>query len=116
MKALLICPSDRPAVSHLADAVPLALVPIMGKTLVEYWLDYLSTLGAREVTIISSDRPHLVRKLVDGGARWGLRVRVIPERFELSPAEARAKYIGECRCGWLGEPNDAIVMDHFPGV
>jgi hypothetical protein len=116
MKALLICPSDRPAVSHLADAVPLAIVPIMGKSLVEYWLDYLAALGAQAVTIISSDRPHLVRRLVDGGTRWGLKVRVVPERFELSPAEARAKYIRDSGRGWLSAPNDVIVMDHFPGV
>src|SRR6266480_5550580 len=103
MKALLICPSDRPGVSHLADAVPLSNVPILGKTLLEYWLDHLAALGAKEVLILSSDRPHLVRKLVDGGIRWGLKVDVIPERWELTVTEARAKYVGNSDGTWLSQ-------------
>src|SRR5258706_4888624 len=116
MKTLLICPSDRPAVSHLAEAVPLSNVPILGKSLVEYWLDHLVTVGAKEVVILSSDRPHQVRALVEGGTRWGLKVEVIPERWELSITEARAKYIHQSGNHWLTEPNDAILMDHLPGL
>jgi len=58
--------SDRPGVSHLADAAPLAMVPILGKT----WLNiarFLAGLGAKEILIVSSDRPQQVRSLVDGG-------------------------------------------------
>lgn len=116
MKALLICPSDRPAVAHLADAVPLSNVPILGKTLIEYWLEHLAALGTKEVLIVSSDRPHAVRNLVDGGTRWGLTVEVIPERWELSVTEARAKYVHDSDEEWCSEPNDAILMDHLPGL
>ncbi|HMC27643.1 MAG TPA: sugar transferase [Verrucomicrobiae bacterium] len=116
MKALLICPSDRPGVSHLAEGVPLSNVPMLGKTLLEYWLDHLATLGAKEVVILSSDRPHLVRNLVNGGTRWGLKVEVIPERWELTVTEARAKYIQDAGGTWLSEPNDTILMDHLPGL
>jgi hypothetical protein len=116
VKALLICPSDRPAVSHLAEAAPLSNVPILGKSLVECWLDHLVTLGAKEAVILSSDRPQQVRALVDGGARWGLKVEVIPERWELSVTEARAKYVHNSEHDWLSEPNDAVLMDHLPGL
>jgi hypothetical protein len=116
MKAVLICPSDRSAVSHLAESVPLSNVPILGKTLVEYWLDHLASLGAKDVLIISADRPHLVRSLVDNGKRWGLKIEVRPERWELSITEARAKYMIDPGGTWLGEPNAAILMDHLPGL
>ena len=116
MKALLICPADRTSVSHLAASVPLSNVPILGKTLVEYWLEHLLSLGAREITILSSDRPHLVRELVQDGTRWGLKVEVVPERWELSLTEARAKYIHDGNGEWLSEPNHAVVMDHLPGL
>src|SRR6267143_3194590 len=116
MKALLICPSDRSGVSHLAEAVPLSNVPILGKSLLEYWLDHLTGLGAKEVLILSADRPHLVRSLVAGGARWGLKVKVIPERWELTVTEARTKYVQDVSATWLSEPNDTILMDHLPGL
>ena len=116
MKAVLICPSDRVAVSHLAESVPLSNVPILGKSLLEYWLDHLAALGAREVTVLCSDRPHQVRRLVEGGRRWGLSVEVIPERWELTITEARAKYVHASEGGFLSEPNDAILMDYLPGL
>jgi hypothetical protein len=116
MKALLICPSDRPTVAHLSETAPLAMVPILGKTLVEYWLEHVASLGAKEVVIVSSDRPHQIRSLLDGGTRWGLKVEVIPERWELSVTEGRAKYVHDSDQEWLSEPNDSILMDHLPGL
>jgi hypothetical protein len=116
MKALLICPSDRTAMSHLAESVPLSNVPILGKSLVEYWLDHLASLGTKEVLIVSADRPHLVRTLVGDGKRWGLKIDVIPQRWEFSITEARAKYIHGTSESWVSEPNDAILMDHLPGL
>src|ERR1043165_1116110 len=116
MKALLICPADRTSVSHLAASVPLSNVPILGKTLVEYWLEHLLSLGGREITILSSDRPPPGRELVQDGIRWGLKVEVVPERWELSVTEARAKYIHDGNGEWLSEPNGAVVMDHLPGL
>ena len=116
MKALLICPSDRSGVSHLAESVPLSNVPILGKSLVEFWLDYLVNLGVKEVLILSADRPNLVRNLVADGTRWGLKVEVIPERGEMSITEARAKHVDASSQDWLSEPSDAILMDHLPGL
>ena len=116
MKALLICPSDRAQVGHLAEKAPLSNLPILGKTLAEYWLEHLASLGATEIVIVTSDRPHLVRDLVKDGTRWGLKIEVIPERWELSVTEARAKYIHDGSDKWISAPNDAILMDHLPGL
>jgi len=116
MKALLVCPADRTNVSHLAERAPLSNLPVLGKTLVEYWIEHLISLGAREITIVTSDRPHLVRDVVQDGQRWGIKIEVTPERWELSVTEARAKYIHESPQQWLEEPNDAILMDHLPGL
>jgi len=57
MKAVLICPGERPAVSALAQSAPLALAPILGKTLLDYWLDHLVDRGVRHVYLLVSDRP-----------------------------------------------------------
>src|ERR1043166_870702 len=116
MKALLICPADRQGVVALAESAPLCNLPILGMSLIEYWLEHLVKLGATQVHILASDRPEQVRALVDNGARWGLSVSVHPEIRELTAGEARAKYCREKTSEWLAAPNDAQVMDHLPGM
>jgi len=81
MNAVLICPAERPGVQHLGTGMPLVTMPVLGQSLVEHWLDYLARRGARHVRVLAADRPNLVRQLLGDGARWGLRVEVLPERF-----------------------------------
>ena len=114
MKALLICPAERPEMAPLAELTPLAGVSICGKSLLAYWLEHLASLGAREVSIMAVDRPETIRALVGNGARWGLRVEVLPQLREWSPAEARQKFRADSPEGWLGEPHDVTVADHLP--
>jgi len=116
MKTLLICPSHRPAVARLTDARPLVLVPILGKCLLEYWLEHLVAQGVREVQVIASDRPDRVRELVGDGSRWGLRLDVSPESYELTPAEARARCASQARITGVTPPDDIVLIDHLPGL
>jgi hypothetical protein len=116
MKALLICPAERPAVASLAESGPLVLWPILGKSLLEYGLEHLASLGAKQALILSADRPEQVRRVIGTGARWGLEVQVIPESRELTPEEAREKYRAKGAGDWLASPHDAIVADRLPGL
>lgn len=116
MKALLICPAERPNVRFLGQPKPLANLPIFGKALVVYWLEHLVTLGAKEVRILAADRPEQIRSLVGDGSRWGLSVEVSPELRELTPAEARIKYRQGDPSEWLAAPNDISLMSHFPAL
>ncbi len=113
MKALLICPSERPAVRHLSAATPLACVPLLGQSLLEYWLSHLANSGIKRVFILAADRPEHVLALVGNGARWGLAAEVIPEARELSPAQAILKY------ATVLEPASSqaniSVLEHLPG-
>lgn len=114
MKTCLICPSERPSVAALAQAAPLSSFPILGKNLLEYWLEHLAGLGAKQVHVLTADRPELMRHLTGDGARWGLKLEVVEEAWELSPALAREKFsVNET--DWLPEPHDMILMNHFPG-
>jgi len=92
MKALLICPHERIGVALLAEGQPLALLPVCGRALIEYWLEHLATSGASRVTVLSSDRPDRVRAVVGDGRKWGLMVEVLPRGSELSVEEARTKF------------------------
>ena len=63
MKALLICPSERPAVRLLAPNAPLSNVPLLGQSLLEYWLSHLACSGLTQALILAGDRPEKVRAL-----------------------------------------------------
>ena len=52
MKALLICPADRPGVARLADSCPLAAAPLLGKPLIEYWLEALVARSAHRIAVL----------------------------------------------------------------
>ena len=111
MKKVLLCPSERPGVSLLAQSVPLVQVPMLGQGLVEYWLSHLACANVKQVDLLVHDRPELVRALVGNGDRWGLKVQLLSESRELTPAQVLLKYEKE------GMPlkNEIEVLDHFPG-
>ena len=113
MKGILICPAERASVRLLAEHIPLAVVPAMGQSLVEYWLGHLARDGVNEVMVLANDRADQVSAVVEDGARWGISVEVVTESRELSAAQALLKYQT-----WLGDPKDpqlVDVLDRFPG-
>lgn len=113
MKALLICPSERPQVRALAESAPLVLAPLLGQSLLEYWLSHLAVAKVQEAIVLAHDRPELVHQVVGEGQRWGLRVKLVEESRELSPAQALLKYSAEL------DPapgrSQIAVLEHLPG-
>ncbi len=114
MKSLLICPAERNSVAALGENAPLAVVPILGKTLVDYWLEHLASMGAKEILILSDDRSEEIAAHVGSGERWGLRVKVQNEISERTVAEARNKFRAADNSNWLAAPSDVIFMDRLP--
>src|SRR5689334_24946217 len=114
MRRLLICPSERSPVPFLSQAQPLASLPVLGQSLLEYWLSALAVEGVTHVSILAHDRPERVQELVGNGERWGLQAAVQKESRELTPAEALLKH-----ADFLGAAADTqaiAVLDHFPGL
>lgn len=109
MKALLICPAERAPVSVLAESGPLATAPLLGQCLLEYWIEALAARGVKEFLVLASDRPNAVRAAAGDGAKWGVTVEVLPQSRELSPEEARRKFVRE------GESVELVLLDHLPG-
>lgn len=100
MNTLLICPVHRSQVSRLSEHQPLVLAPILGKSLLEYWLEYLASRGDRGIRIIASDRADQVRSLVGDGSRWGLHVEVMSQSETATDVP----------------PDHVVIMDHLPGL
>ena len=114
MQTLLICPLERPAVRLLAESAPLATLPLLGQSLLQYWMAYVASAGVKQVSILASERVEQVQQLVGDGARWGVAVEVLQEFRELTPAQALMKV----QKPLPGPPaqNGVVVMDHFPGL
>lgn len=115
MNALLICPAPKAPVRDLSQFAPLAEIPLLGESLVEYWLTHCAAAGAKHVTILADDRPDHIAAVVGNGARWGLKAEIIAESRELTPAQAQLKYNM-----WphsTSNPSDEIfVLDRLPGL
>lgn len=114
MKALLICPSPRPAVPLLSESAPLATAPLLGQSLLEYWLSWLACSGVKQVLILAHDRHEQVCALAGDGARWGLEVQVHAESRELAPAQALLKYAPELDP--VPSKSRIALLDHLPGL
>jgi hypothetical protein len=115
MKALLICPSKRPAVPHLMASGPLATLPVLGATLASHWIEDLAARGANQIQVICADDDDLVRAAVGGGSQWGVRVEVIARTVEPTQEDASSRYHPVGEAGWLPSPHDVVPMSHLPG-
>lgn len=92
MNAILICPDNRPEMAFLARSQPLALLPILGRPLLDLWITDLANRGIKSIRILVTDRPDQIRRYVRKGEAWGISVEVTPEQRELTPDEARARH------------------------
>ena len=106
MKAVVICPDRRAEVAFLSRQHPLALVPVLGSSLLAHWFAALADGGIKEITVLASDRPDQIRAAVGHGERWGLKIIVHAEPVEISPGGAQKRFAVE----------KVIVADRLPGL
>jgi len=111
MNAILICPDQRPEIAALSEQMPLSNLPILGKPLLEYWIEHLVQRGVQEIFILATDRPEQVRALVGNGRRWGIAIVVLPEIRELTIAEARRRY---AKLADVNNPEFIALIDCLP--
>src|SRR4051812_33546926 len=116
MQKVLICPGERHSVGFLAQGVPLVGLPALGESLLACWIEALAASGIKDILVLATDRPELVRAAAGDGSRWGVRVQVQAELKELSPAEAYAAFASAPGAKGLLDPSDFLVLDHLPGL
>lgn len=92
MKAILICPEHRLTGGVFQRIKPLALMPVLGRTLLDHSLAQLKIKGYTDILILASDRPELIRESVGSGRAWGLAIEVMATPIELAPDEAEAQF------------------------
>jgi NDP-sugar pyrophosphorylase family protein len=93
--------------------VPLVGVPLLGESVVSYWMDWLAEQRIREVVLLITDRPEQVRSIVGAGARWGISVEVHAELREPSTTDVVTRFFaGDATAA----ADRVFVLDHPPGL
>ena len=113
MDAFIICPDHRQCAGFARRIRPLALLPVLGRSLLDLWLEHLAAAGVKHATILAADRPHEIRHAVDQGGRWGLSVTVLSVKREPSIEETRQRFTGKDSAGRV--PN-IITLDTLPDM
>ena len=88
MNVILICPEHRPAAKVFQRIRPLALLPVMGRPLLDHAFEHLAGRGVREVLVLASDRPSKIRAAIREGEVWGLKVHFMATTHEFGEGEA----------------------------
>lgn len=107
MNAVLILPDHRECAGFARRMKPLALMPFMGRELLDLWLEKLAAEGFKEVTLLVADRPDEIRRATADGSRWGLRLTLIPVPREPSIEAARTLFTTD-------EQTAILTMDTLP--
>ncbi len=76
--------------------LPFVLWPVLGKTVLDYWLDEAVRVGVPSVTIEAIDRPHLLRRWLDQRDLWSRTIQI------------QSQPVGE-------DASERVLMDHLPG-
>lgn len=116
MKTVLVCPAERPALAALAQRRPIVTLPLLGRSLLDYWLQHVASLGATQVTLVVADRAAEVARHVGTGERWGVTVEIVTRDREPTLDEAFREFREDERGSWLETPNDLVFVDHLPAL
>jgi mannose-1-phosphate guanylyltransferase/phosphomannomutase len=74
-----------------------ALLPVAGKTVIEYTIDDLARAGIREAVIVASAHADRVQAYLGGGERWGMSFDYFPSRGGEHPAALLSRYGNDLR-------------------
>jgi len=101
---LVDCGRSVEALSRLLGRIPLPLLPVGGKPLLQHWCERLVEAGVRDVLLLLSHLPEKTRAFVGDGSRWGLRIRTALVR-EDAPVGKKLLHAED----WLRR--DMLLMD-----
>jgi NDP-sugar pyrophosphorylase family protein len=83
-QALLIDSDGSELMQPLLEHYSMAMLPIGGKPLVQFWCEHLNQIGVKKLHIATRRFPEQIRDYVGKGERWGLEISIssIPEHAD----------------------------------
>jgi len=86
MKAMLLTAGRGTRLRPLTDRVPKCMLPIGGKPLLEYNIDWLRNYGVTDILINLHYLPHVITDHFGDGSKWGVRITYSLEKQILGTA------------------------------
>lgn len=111
MKALIICPDHRQSAEFARRMRPLALMPVLGRTLLDWWLQHLADNEVNHATVLAADRPDEIRATLEHMDTHGVTCEVISVTHEPSAEAARTQFIRRDDSAWFPQ---VITLDSLP--
>jgi NDP-sugar pyrophosphorylase family protein len=85
MLVVLTCFTSCDPFGLLTKRIPVAMLPVLGKTIIEYHLEQISNSGLTEVCVALVENPKYMRKFLGNGERWGLNISTVDYKEPCEP-------------------------------
>jgi mannose-1-phosphate guanylyltransferase/phosphomannomutase len=92
MKTFIFADRSDAGLQPLTDSSCAALLPVAGKTVIEYTLEDLARAGISEAVIVASAHADRVEAHLGKGERWGMQLDYFPSRGAEHPATLLRRY------------------------
>lgn len=74
VKAMILAAGQGTRVRPLTQDLPKPMIPILGKPVMEYIIEYLSAYGIREIMVNVSYKHWMIENYFGNGSRWGVQI------------------------------------------
>lgn len=111
MQALVFADRLGKELLPLTDRTCVALLPVVGKPILEHCLEALTTVGVTEVILVVCAHSELVQEFVGDGGRWGLAIELMLSRGEEPPEQMIYRLRTHLRPGFLALRGDVVRGD-----
>jgi NDP-sugar pyrophosphorylase family protein len=109
--AVLIDSRGEPSLAPLIESRPLALLPVGGKPLLQFWCEQLNQAGFTDIHLLLTHFPEQIRQLVGEGERWGVSIRIT-----IAPEESDSEQLRRLASPMIDGLTLVASLDRLPAL
>jgi len=100
----------------LNEFYPPALLPVAGKSPLEFWLEILCDAGVTDVYLFSSHLTSNLKEAIPNGDHWGINLTYLSSKGEENPADLVTRYASSLPERFLTTRGDILPMWNEHGL
>lgn len=109
MKGLIICPESKAELKQYFPEIPKHMIKIANKPLLEYVLEFFSSIGVQQVRVVFQENPNVIENYFQDGLKWGMDID-----YPFFSQEDSIFDIVERNCSFLSEGMVVYQGGFFP--